>query len=467
MGKIIKTIVFCASIFLPVSFAFAAPSITLTSPNGGETFTAGDTTTITWQSENVDNVSLGWGVGPSSLSWIKTNVPNTGSYTWTVDAGNMLPNTSKNIEIKIIGYQTGVGSVTDTSDSMFTVKSAQTDSSSQTTNTPPSSTTGNNTPPVGATGNTDVLATPYTKWPLEVTDTTATLYGVVNPNGNETKVWFNISAPFNVTPPPSTPKVTIPAQVALVEHKATITGLQPGTRYNWNLVAQTSAGTVLGEYMGLTTKPAPEQAVQQPVDITAGVGIPTSLNDSNPVNNTPIQNSTQTTPPTPTTILPTPLVPSVSPLQGSEQTSTGTVQHSSIVVQEGYLTRNIQKGSKGNDVKKVQELMAQDPSIYPEGITSGYFGSLTEVAVKRFQCKYNVVCNGSPASTGYGVVGPKTRAMFESVYGDNGSHDGSMSGNTGTVSPAPSVEELTTKMNELLKQVAALQAQLNSLSAGN
>jgi hypothetical protein len=56
--------------------------------------------------------------------------------------------------------------------------------------------------------------------------------------------------------------------------------------------------------------------------------------------------------------------------------------------------------------------LAQDPSVYPEGTVSGYFGALTEKAVQRWQAKYNVVSSGSPATTGYGVVGPRTAAAI-------------------------------------------------------
>ena len=49
------------------------------------------------------------------------------------------------------------------------------------------------------------------------------------------------------------------------------------------------------------------------------------------------------------------------------------------------LTRELQEGMQGADVEALQELLATDPEIYPEGLVTGYFGPLTKGAVKRFQ----------------------------------------------------------------------------------
>jgi peptidoglycan hydrolase-like protein with peptidoglycan-binding domain len=68
---------------------------------------------------------------------------------------------------------------------------------------------------------------------------------------------------------------------------------------------------------------------------------------------------------------------------------------------------------KNNDVKRLQQLLATDSEIYPEGLTTGYFGNLTQKAVQRFQEKYNIATAGDP---GYGYVGPKTRAKLAEVF---------------------------------------------------
>ncbi|VAW31933.1 hypothetical protein MNBD_CPR01-2, partial [hydrothermal vent metagenome] len=73
--------------------------------------------------------------------------------------------------------------------------------------------------------------------------------------------------------------------------------------------------------------------------------------------------------------------------------------------------------NKASNVARLQKILSKDTKIYPEGIISGYFGHLTSRAVQRFQCAYNIVCEGNPWTTGYGVFGPKTRKVFNSVYG--------------------------------------------------
>jgi peptidoglycan hydrolase-like protein with peptidoglycan-binding domain len=72
-------------------------------------------------------------------------------------------------------------------------------------------------------------------------------------------------------------------------------------------------------------------------------------------------------------------------------------------------------GKRGVEVMKLQEFLSQDKSIYPEGLVTGYFGLLTQKAVQRFQCKYNIICYGSPRTTGFGVVGPKTRSKLNEL----------------------------------------------------
>jgi peptidoglycan hydrolase-like protein with peptidoglycan-binding domain len=81
------------------------------------------------------------------------------------------------------------------------------------------------------------------------------------------------------------------------------------------------------------------------------------------------------------------------------------------------LSRGLTIGSEGSDVTVLQEALASMPDIYPEGIVSGYFGSLTVAAVQKFQMKYGVVSSAS--DSGYGYVGPMTRAKLKEVFGSS------------------------------------------------
>lgn len=69
-------------------------------------------------------------------------------------------------------------------------------------------------------------------------------------------------------------------------------------------------------------------------------------------------------------------------------------------------------GDSGDDVTRLQQYLARDPSVYPERLITGYYGALTEAAVKRWQVKFNIVSSGTAATTGYGQVGPRTAATM-------------------------------------------------------
>ena len=76
------------------------------------------------------------------------------------------------------------------------------------------------------------------------------------------------------------------------------------------------------------------------------------------------------------------------------------------------LGQSLKRGSTGEDVTRLQQFLARDSSVYPEAQVTGYYGALTEAAVKRWQVKFNIVSSGTPESTGYGVVGPRTAAIL-------------------------------------------------------
>jgi peptidoglycan hydrolase-like protein with peptidoglycan-binding domain len=78
----------------------------------------------------------------------------------------------------------------------------------------------------------------------------------------------------------------------------------------------------------------------------------------------------------------------------------------------------LRPGMSGEEVKSLQSILSQDPSIYPQGIVSGYYGSLTSEAVKRLQQKL-----GLPQT---GIVDENTRkyifpcATIEVIYPNGG-----------------------------------------------
>ena len=79
-------------------------------------------------------------------------------------------------------------------------------------------------------------------------------------------------------------------------------------------------------------------------------------------------------------------------------------------------TRALHRSAEGDDVARLQQFLARDVSIYPEGTVSGYFGGLTELAVQRWQARNGIVSAGTAATTGYGAVGPKTLAAMRGQW---------------------------------------------------
>lgn len=76
--------------------------------------------------------------------------------------------------------------------------------------------------------------------------------------------------------------------------------------------------------------------------------------------------------------------------------------------------RNLSVGASGEDVKQLQVFL-HEGEYYPEGLFTGYYGMLTRRAVERFQLAQGIVSGGTPETTGFGVLGPRTRAALTTV----------------------------------------------------
>jgi len=96
----------------------------------------------------------------------------------------------------------------------------------------------------------------------------------------------------------------------------------------------------------------------------------------------------------------------IAQLQGQPTSSSSCINLSFNLYAE-----QTDKNTNG-EVTKLQQFLAQDSSIYPGGLVTGYFGPMTESAVQRWQARNGIVSSGSPDTTGYGYVGPKTRAAM-------------------------------------------------------
>jgi hypothetical protein len=123
--------------------------VQIVQPNGGEVLNVGSVYRITWNStSDIDTVTIGYKSCDSCLDWIANNIPNTGYYDWNVYVGNTI---NTQFKIYIIGYDTGVGSISDTSDNNFTVL--------QPTPTPTYTATPTNTPTLTPTFTPTTIST--------------------------------------------------------------------------------------------------------------------------------------------------------------------------------------------------------------------------------------------------------------------------------------------------------------------
>ncbi len=75
------------------------------------------------------------------------------------------------------------------------------------------------------------------------------------------------------------------------------------------------------------------------------------------------------------------------------------------------LERTLHAGIEGEDVARLQQFLMKG-GFLAEGNATGYFGSLTKAAVQKWQSQAGIVSSGDSLTTGFGVVGPKTRAAM-------------------------------------------------------
>lgn len=80
------------------------------------------------------------------------------------------------------------------------------------------------------------------------------------------------------------------------------------------------------------------------------------------------------------------------------------------------LSHALSRGSRGDEVTKLQNFLVSQGLLGPESVT-GFFGPATQKAVQQWQASNGVVSSGSPSTTGYGSVGPRTRSALARCSG--------------------------------------------------
>ena len=121
------------------------------------------------------------------------------------------------------------------------------------------------------------------------------------------------------------------------------------------------------------------------------------------------------------------LVPSTSPTAQVVLTTTAQIAQTQTQPSAGKfssLTKAMKRGITGAQAKTLQKMLNQDPATQVSvsgagspGHETTLFGAATEAAVKKFQKLHGIVSSGTPSTTGYGAVGPKTRSALNNLYG--------------------------------------------------
>jgi Ca2+-binding RTX toxin-like protein len=101
---------------------------------------------------------------------------------------------------------------------------------------------------------------------FDIEPSTATVGGTVNPNGKDTTVWFEYGRTTDYGL--RTSVQSIGAGTKDVAVQGALTGLQPGLRYHYRVVARSSAGTAAGRDASFGTASLPRAADGRPIRCT-------------------------------------------------------------------------------------------------------------------------------------------------------------------------------------------------------
>ncbi len=216
-----------------------------------------------------------------------------------------------------------------------------------------------------------------------------------------------------------------------------------------------SNGSGGGSVVGVTTSGSSSPA---PAPAPSPVSIPVTVTPGVPVTAEQVQK----------------IIASAAALINTPTSSTGSTGAYANTSVPTLFTKNLAPGVTSSDVKRLQQLLNSDPEtqiagsgVGSPGHESNYYGALTVLAVQKFQVKHGLISEGTPSTTGYGALGPKTRAAIEDYLGDDMDDSGAGTMPSSMPSVVPTSVPIVVLTNALSKgkthsDVKALQEALNS-----
>jgi hypothetical protein len=75
------------------------------------------------------------------------------------------------------------------------------------------------------------------------------------------------------------------------------------------------------------------------------------------------------------------------------------------------IARALLSGAQGDDVKDLQKFLVDEGYLDGKHV-SAYFGPLTKAALQKWQAAQGIISAGNATTTGWGVVGPRTREFI-------------------------------------------------------
>ena len=111
----------------------------------------------------------------------------------------------------------------------------------------------------------------------------------------------------------------------------------------------------------------------------------------------------------------TPLVAAkISPVVASSSLPTTARTVSSSTPAKFIFTETLRVGQSGGSVNALQVILIRNGYLGLAS-TTAVFDVATQKALQKFQCVVSIVCSGSPSTTGWGMVGAKTRKALNAL----------------------------------------------------